>query len=301
MSTSSSGKPNQNDRVGFLTVVSEALKHAVDLGKQAMEGAPPTLRVGVWVMFAVFAFGIVFMAIPPYDMTKQLVGLLTIIIALCYLSWFFMKMIPRPGPTPEPKPPTQSPPSPPVSSSSADVGELRPFLENLRQNVLRDLRRQISGIRDEEVRANIFLPTTVKTEKGSKIELRIPPVLCINMKESTEREISFEPGKGATGRAYSSGAVLIVQRNPKKLTGWDETYNVTADQAAIINPKLESILSLPIKVGGKGVVGVANVDILSHRIDYDYLAECAVRASAMVGVMGDFISKANVQYLEAFK
>jgi len=176
------------------------------------------------------------------------------------------------GPTPPDGPP--------------DPRVLRPYLDDARTNVRRYLQQLDPTVTDDDVRANIFLPQTTASAGGSGVALGIPSRLCLNMNLAIERDITFQPGEGATGQAYQRGDALIACRDPSTTVPWDAKYRLTPDQVHRIHPELRWVISLPIKADSGSVVGVANVDCLKHEFSYNDLEHCADIAAAFVELMG---------------
>lgn len=281
----SSNSPGDVSGKKWHDVAIDGLKHSYNLARISLRNAPPGLKAGIWSMFALETITILVVIVPPYEQLKQLVCLgFGGIFFLAVLTMFRKAVGELPGPN---KPAGIQLPD--LKSSVIQQG-LRAILQNAREAVLAKLQRDFPEVKDRDVRANIFLPDDGHTNGRTTKRLRIPHLLCVNMDNPEERSISFESGKGGTGQAFTYGKPLIIQREPEKQFGWDERYEISGDQARVIHPDLTWIVSMPIVIRGKNVVGVMNIDILRHRLDYDRVVGCSLTASAFVMLMSEYIA-----------
>ncbi len=112
------------------------------------------------------------------------------------------------------------------------------------------------GIDAELVRTNIFAP--------SARTLRMIPGAWDNMTWAPEHDIELELDHGSTGRAFTDGTPFSIRRRGASWTAGV----LPGPQQALVNPRLQWVLSLPIgrlalhpdRTVARDVVGVLNVD-----------------------------------------
>jgi hypothetical protein len=148
-------------------------------------------------------------------------------------------------------------PPPPRLVSDVTL-ELRSITESLASDL---------SIPVRNLRANVFM-------LAKNDELKIPKGFYVRLFDSTERTLSFTPGHGATGVAFSSQGLLITMIKEKKgffvsggdiflASGWSIFIFPEGEQAKV-DPNLAWIFSAAIKTDAGEVIGVLNVDCVGE-------------------------------------
>ena len=164
------------------------------------------------------------------------------------------------------------------------------LLNQIREKIFQYLSQRQKDISMHEIRANVFLPEQSGNERA--YVLRIYPGLHVNMNNVKEREISFGPGEGLTGRVFEEGTPRVAERIASEETGWDSTYTLTDDQVKRIHPKLQWILSLPLKHGDTPI-GVVNIDGLQDTVHVDALYGCIQNIFGEIAAMQELLSRST--------
>jgi hypothetical protein len=251
----------------------------------AMKGANPPQRIIVYTCYGIIALGLAVLAAPPYETIKQLSALGLLVVALLFVA---IRVINRyqalaqqkPDPPPGPGPVVEPEPIPDPPStwrlSNADKKEIRGVLEEARQKALRVLQAKNGKLTDDHVRVNVFLREDGARSQLDECTLKIEPGLHLKMNNQRELAIALHPGQGATGRAFQNRKPQVAQRLPaKEGGGWESFYDISPELAAIIDPDLKWVISMPLK-GSKGeAIGVMSVDGLVQQFDVDALNACS--------------------------
>lgn len=218
----------------------------------------------------------------------------------------------------------------------------RPMLQlPLRETLLDSLRQVLVAVVNEthktlsdiiidssKIRANIFFPTSEGVRHGDVCNLVIPrgegypQGLQVNMCDNSEREITFRPNQGATGRAFIEQRAIGVFVNPEWLDASDTakrgnldrwiyvrlhpfadhsdiftesgkgSFEMTDFQNRRVVEALTWIVSIPIFVKFENsfeVVGVLNVDCIEYAITSEQLLEVFFRISPYIGVLAGIL------------
>jgi hypothetical protein len=120
----------------------------------------------------------------------------------------------------------------------------------------------------EKVRVNIFLADYRRAPEGIGCELRMPAQLRRKMHVSSEWDLTFQPGSGATGEVFRSAQPVLTT---------DRLYGIPPSQEkifdALIADNLKGIISLPILDNEHpDVLGVLSVDVCEIDTSYEHLS-----------------------------
>lgn len=130
-------------------------------------------------------------------------------------------------------------------------------LETLRTVAADAFKKSLGTEVKDNVRANIFVVDYRRATEGVGIELRMPAQFRIKMDDPREWDLAFQPGRGATGEAFSSAQVVLTT---DRLYGVPPALRDVYDKLIIAD--LKGIISLPILDSERSnVIAVLNVDI----------------------------------------
>jgi hypothetical protein len=279
-------KPKDNVPGGDLG--GKVAQSSATLAALAMRGGDTWQKLVVYCCYLISAVAILVISLPPYETLKQLASLFGIVVPLFCASIFVMaryrrltgeEVAPQPAPLLPPAPPPAAPTS--VKLSSATRDRMFSVLEEARVLVRDRLQQKKATLEDKQVRANIFFPDY---DGSGNCSLKIRPGLHVHMTEP-ELGIALGPGQGVTSHVLAYGEPRVAQRLPEAESGWDTTYQITPKLAAIINPQLRWIISMPLKMGESKPVGVMNIDGLVHQFSVDDLYECARNLTQLAMVL----------------
>jgi hypothetical protein len=183
--------------------------------------------------------------------------------------------------------------------SDDECRDLEADLKNIRNDAFGWLTRKRSDInlRQEQVRANIFLPDYTKPESGVAFKLLMPDGLRVGMDGHPDEHLVFRPGQGLTGLVFMRQELLRARtvQTPEGKHEFDEIYHLTAEHKREINPELRWIVSFPLKIlcedGKRKTAGVLNVDGLTHQFEDEDLNELAGYLLEGVSAVSDKIAK----------
>ncbi len=280
------GKSGAGDLPGQLAA------HARVLAVAAMKNAPWQARILVYVLYLIFGLSFVVLITAPNDAATQI-----ILFALALISFVVLykmmgkqdKRVVLGAGLMNPQKVDDIKKGSDISGMSlADYDRAVSLLNEIREKIFRCLSQKQNGISISGIRANVFLPQ--ESDSGLDYVLNIYPGLHVNMNNVREREISFGPGEGLTGRVFEEGTPRVAERIPSEATGWDSTYTLTAEQTSRIHPKLQWILSLPLK-HGKTPIGVLNIDGLQDIVHVDALYGCIRDVYYEVNAMQELLSR----------
>lgn len=128
---------------------------------------------------------------------------------------------------------------------------------------------------DEDlVRVNVFLPDTRDVDKGEVCALFIPEELHAGMGDKDEREMTFRPNQGVTGRVFTRQEPIgTLRKSATEEWKWirlegipvmvDSEFQLTQLQMQLIDENLRWIVSFPLTVtidGKQVTLGVLNID-----------------------------------------
>lgn len=166
----------------------------------------------------------------------------------------------------------------------------------LKAGLLRELRELLSAIRtytydylygfearlkDEQIRANIFIADYRQASDGVGYILYMPDELRIKMTHPAEWHMKFRPGQGATGMVFTDGQQRFSRRLSKEAGEWETILPLTKEQKDAAHKDLEWILSLPLKdPATRETMAVLNIDGLDHPFNDELLSSVAVRSIA---------------------
>lgn len=292
MAKKTARKDDNGSKGPMSTVAREGIKSNTYIAALAMRGAVPFQRLLVYVCYGIILIILLVLLIPPYESLKQLiamsVGVLTLFISGMMVLRRYNELsqgTAKPTPTPQ----ASSPRS--VGVSQVVREQARKVLEEARTTAYEFLKTKNPGLALAQIRANIFFPEYGESGKANDYKLKIFPGLHINMDRPREREISFEPGQGATGNVFKSGQSRVTQRLGANEVqsgggGWDLVFNITDELAAIIHPELKWIISMPLKGEDGKPIGVMNVDGLTHEFIVDVLYDCVGKLTMYAVYLG---------------
>ncbi|MCH7889713.1 MAG: GAF domain-containing protein [Proteobacteria bacterium] len=289
----------KEDKSGGEQLGVQVAKNARFLAVLAMENAPTWARILVFVCYAIFALSLVVLVTPPYDANKQIIVLSITIISLLVLVVIMLNQFKRVVMSEK----LRNPRKVDEIKKGSDITGLTPvdydraisLLTQIRANIFHCLSRHQSDVSISKIRANLFLPQ--KSNDGPDYVLKIYPGLHVNMDKSREREISFGPGEGLTGRVFEDGKPRVAERIPSEAKGWDSSYTLTDDQLSRIHPKLQWILSIPLKHDNTPI-GVVNIDGLQEDVHVDALYGCIHNIFGEIATMQELLSR-NTAFKEA--
>jgi len=256
-------------------VLSKAIQFVTEIATIAMKNATPSQKRVIFVCYGIIVAGIIAIGVPPYLAWKEILALVFLVVSL--LTVLFL---PRRG-----KPPL--PPLFPLPPYKAD--KLKTMLEETRKEAFKFLRRNNQVLSDNDVRANIFFPVCDASGKQNKNKLKIYSDLYCMMDSPKEREITFKPKQGATGRVFADGQRRVVQRLPSGNGDWEAVYNITDKQATIIHPDLKWIISMPLLGADKKPIGVVNVDGLRCQFPPGVLSKCMRNLTNHMSIMNQLL------------
>lgn len=262
------------------------------LAALAMKDAPTGARILIFILYGIFGGCFFSLAIPPYDVIKQLFVLTFLIVSFIVLyimmTRYHKDVDSRPALRNAEQEPELREGAKISGLSLADYDDVLTVLKEARKKVFQCVNEKQGGVSLAEFRANIFLPEI--NEDDIKYVLRIYPGLHVNMENGREREICFGPGEGLTGRVFEEGVPRVAERITSESTGWDSVYTLTDEQLSRIHPKLQWILSVPLK-DGETSVGVLNIDGLQDDAHVDVIYECMHNILAEIATMQALLSR----------
>lgn len=168
-------------------------------------------------------------------------------------------------------------------------------LEEVRKDAAEQIRAKVSGVPDDDIRANIFLLAhVVGGPADGTWKLVIHPDFAINMRHPAECQLQLNIGQGATGVAYRDGTFQLTRRlaTPKRgeWDEWDEHFQMNAVLEAQIHRRLKWIISFPLlRPGTSDAVGVLNIDGLADVPDDDLLNAVASSVRNKVEVIANHL------------
>lgn len=165
-------------------------------------------------------------------------------------------------------------------------------LKEIRQDAWDQICKTVTKIRDDNIRANIFLLAKIKggLADGSWM-LIIHEDLAINMDDPVERQLQLKIGQGATGVAFRDGTHQLTRRQPSSKGQWDRKFRMTPELEAQIHRQLKWIVSFPLlKPNTNEAVGVLNIDGLEDVDDDDVLNSMATSVRKKVDVIAEYLS-----------
>lgn len=282
----------KEDKSGGEQLGGQVAGHARALAVLAMKNAPWRARILVYVLYLIFGLSVVALLTAPYDAVKQIIVFVLAVISFFGLYRMMGKQDNRVvlgAGLRNPKKVDEIKKGSDISGLSLeDYDRAVSLLTQIKENVFRCLSQKQSGISIHEIRANVFLPQ--KSDSEPSYVLKIYPGLHVNMNNVQEREISFGPGEGLTGRVFEDGTPRVAERIPSEETGWDSTYTLTDEQVSRIHPKLRWILSLPLK-DDETPIGVVNVDGLQDNVHVDALYGCIQNIFGEIAAMQELLSR----------
>jgi hypothetical protein len=265
--------PDVPEKVG-----TEGIKQAGILAALAMEGGDVWQKYVVYACYGLIVLGIIVLASPPYQATKQLISFGGAAVLLFSAMIFVIKRYRAlTGQEQQPQIPPPAAPGPRNIHLSAMVRDaVRSTLEDARRTVRDFLRTMQPALDDDQVRANIFFPDYGNSADWNKYVLKIRQGLHLKMHRPDELQIELQPGQGLTGDVFKTGESKVALRLPVSTNkgGWDASYRITQELAQSIHPELQWIVSVPIKGEDGRPIGVMNIDGLVHTFDIDTLYQC---------------------------
>jgi len=169
---------------------------------------------------------------------------------------------------------------------------IRGALNEIRSDAFDQIAVKSPGLKDAEIRANIFLLAKIQGGKSDgKWKLVIHKDFAINMNLPAERQLQFAIGQGSTGIAYRDGNYMLTRRLRSPKNGdWELKFQMTPELEAQIEPRLKWIVSFPLlRLNTTSeAVGVLNIDGLNDVPDDDVLNKLATSVREKV----DDIAKA---------
>lgn len=263
----------------------EVTKSMRILAALAMKDASTPQKIAIFFGYGIIGLGIIGLWIPPFQALKQLIILALIAVVLIIILFFAVRRYGEVGKGDTGRP--ASPPLLPLPPYKAD--RLKTMLEETRKEAFKFLRRNNQVLSDNDVRANIFFPVCDASGKQNKNKLKIYSDLYCKMDSPEEREITFKPKQGATGRVFTDGQRRVVQRLPSGSGDWEDVYNITDKLAAIIHPDLKWIISMPLIGTDKKPIGVVNVDGLRCEFPTDVLSTCMRNLTNHMSIMNQLL------------
>lgn len=174
--------------------------------------------------------------------------------------------------------------------SETVISRLQNALVAIQNQAFTYLAREISSVKSEAIRANIFLLAKIE---GGPHKLIINRRLGINMNYPPEWNIQLAPGQGATGNAFQTGDSKLTRRLSVDEGEWDEVYEMTDQLKSIIHRDLKWIISLPlIPTYAFHPIGVLNIDGLIDIADDTILEGMAAEIRDNAVAVADYL---NVQ------
>jgi len=157
--------------------------------------------------------------------------------------------------------------------SPADRESIKAALEEIRKNAADQIRAKVSGISDQDIRANMFLLAQMQGgPTGGKWRLVVHDDFAINMNNMPERQLQLSVGQGATGVAFRDGIFQLTRRSSNPKGQWDRKFLMTPELEAQVHKKLKWIVSFPlVKPNTNEAIGVLNIDGLADVADDDFL------------------------------
>ncbi len=175
------------------------------------------------------------------------------------------------------------------------IDELVEALGSIRDAAILWLRKRRTDIdlKEEQVRANIFLADYQQADVRAPFHLFMPERLRLNMAGHPDANIRFRPGQGLTGVVFFENGLKYAQTIATP-TGhqFDEVYQLTKEQKESLHPQLRWIASLALNItppegGPRKAVGVLNVDGLTHLYNPDDLNLLLAALTLKVAAVSD--------------
>lgn len=156
---------------------------------------------------------------------------------------------------------------------------LSELLGVIQTKTYKQLRKKCSDLRNNQIRANVFLPDYHDASKFEDVRLYIPDCFRINMNYESEWSIRFPPGTGATGVTFVDGKPRYTRRISKKAGEWESKLKMTKKLRRTVHKDLKWILSVPLvdPSDSNTILGVMNIDGLHHVISESVVREVMVK------------------------
>jgi predicted MPP superfamily phosphohydrolase len=156
---------------------------------------------------------------------------------------------------------------------------LSELLGVIQAKTYKELRKKCSDLKNNQIRANVFLPDYRNTSKFEDIRLYIPDCFRINMNYESEWSIRFPPSTGATGVTFVDGKPRYTKRISKESGEWESKLRMTKKLSRTVHKDLQWIFSLPLvdPSDSNTILGVMNVDGLDHVISESLVKEVMVK------------------------
>jgi hypothetical protein len=170
---------------------------------------------------------------------------------------------------------------------------LRDALNEIRRDAVSRISKEIAGVNDEDIRANIFLLARIQGGKfDGKWKLVIHDDFAMNMNLPVERQLQFAVGQGSTGIAYRDGTYQLTRRQQFPKGQWDVKFQMTPELEAQVESRLKWIVSFPLLRPGttSEAVGVLNIDGLTEVTNDDILNKLATSVRDKVNEVAKTLS-----------
>jgi hypothetical protein len=283
----SEDKQKEQENKKLAKIAPQAIVSNTKIAALAMKGAAPAQKIGIYCCYGVILLGIIVLAVPPYQASKQIIALALTVACLVIVGIFVLARYKNLSSGSESRPtlPLQLFP---LSNLKRD--HLRTMLEETRNIALQFLESKNQMVWDDLVRADIFFPEYDSPPNTNQYKLKICPGLHLKMNYPPELSISFLPNQGATGNVFASGQPRVAQRLTSGKGDWDDFFNITDELAATIHSELKWIISMPLLLTGGKPMGVVNVDGLQYQFPIDTLYECMGKLTTNVVVMSSVLA-----------
>ena len=237
-----------------------------------------------YILYGIVLLGIVALFVPPYQLYESLVPILSLLV-LAFLVFYQVRKS-----SDKAEEPVIEVVTPATELPAVVFEKVRTVLEDARQRSYGFLKEKVSGLSNDDIRANIFLPEPKSSEKPDDYMLKIYPGLHLKMELPDECRMQFAPNQGATGYAFAEGRAIVTQRRDFPEGDWDDIYNIDDELAKIMHPDLKWIISMPLEGNNREPIGVMNIDGLRHQIHVDELFKCMEKLTDSVVITGNLIS-----------
>lgn len=181
-------------------------------------------------------------------------------------------------------------PEMPISGPALD--KLGRLVEEMRMLAYRHLHAGYNDLKNEQVRANVFLADYNLAGEGYAFQLVMPDDLRKEMNRPEEWAMRLKPRQGLTGRVFAEGSMGIAHRRSNADGHWDAVYELTDELKKIVHPDLKWIVSFPIRDPSKNItLAVLNIDGLSHDFNDDLLSNLATTVFTLTSAFATCLAK----------
>lgn len=304
--------PQNSKRSTDLKLANEVVKNTLERHQAvtltALDVVPRQQRINVYVLWTISLLALVMGPLLIVN-THEFLGFLSLVATLAtIISSFVILRHPvettvaeiersarKMGPTP-----AWSRVVPQIPIKEDTLKRLNVPLTNLRSKalvkILQFRKEKENPIEDRQVRINVFLASTERVKKyGEVCGLFISKFLHDKMEGHKDRDVTFRPHEGLSGRTFTLGEACGARAKPNvdgelewrpvpvfthkvREEDWRE-FSLSKEQVTQINSKLRWIVSFPLQSEAgepDKTIGVLNVDGLEHDLDDKEMNELAL-------------------------